>query len=391
MLYNMQILNVICETSFFLRIIYYVEIVRKILFIILPIGLIIMLTVKALKNVIHTNNDWQTELKSVSRKIIAAVIVMLVPVLVNIIILFTGYDIKDTYNTCRNNATIDKIEYYENIEEKVQNVEELINFAKNIPTIENLTKAEIAVSELYGVANGSIIEDLEYSLAEIRTKITMTDDEFKCKAGGGVYIDSKCTYKSPTSASDSNNNSSGMVYYTYKKTNDYLVVNTKLSVSEYVKYIQSHKICQSQKGFRYGDQCLCFAEEHTHALMTGDTHKKASDVNEYYYSAYFNKYSNDDKSKILNMIYSELISNKPVILQVNGNKNGTTRHYVTVIGFKSTVTSASNLKETDILLIDSDDAKVEQLHTWGKSRFMTTGAKCNKKYTGYQVYMIVEN
>ncbi|MBQ8892488.1 MAG: hypothetical protein IJ068_06480 [Bacilli bacterium] len=388
----MLISNVICETSSFLRIIYFIELARKLLFIVLPIGLIIMLTIKAYKNIINANSELKLEVISSVQKIIAVIIIIFVPIFVDIIMNFTGYDTRDAYQTCRENATIERIEYFSEIEDKVREVEDLIDSVKSMPTVENLEKAEKAVSSLYGVANGSIIEDLEYKLASIRTKITMTDAEFYCKVGGGVYTDSHCTYPSPSIGSSGSGatSSNGMVYYTYNTTNDYLVVNTKLKVADYVKYIQSNKICQTQsKSFRYGDQCLCFAEEHTHALMTGDTHKTAAQINDSYYSGYFNKYSDDDKTKILNMVYSELVSNKPIILHVNGNKAGTSRHYVTVIGFKSTVTSAANLKETDLLLIDSDDAKVEQLHTWGTSRFMTTGAKCKKKdYTGYQVYMV---
>ena len=388
----MFILNVLCETPSFLRIMYFVNILRRILFIILPIALIFFITLKFYKNIVKGDSDVKESLNIVLKKLLAVVMLFFVPFIVNFVISFTDYDIKDSYNSCLANATIEKINYYTEVQDKVYKVEDIISKAKQMPTIENLNAARDAVSELYGVANGTIIEDLEYELGTLSTKITMSNAEFNCKISGGVYKDNNCVIQRPTVVDSSNvsKSSNGMVYYTFKSQNDYLVINSTISVVDYVKYIKANKICQTQsKDFRYGDQCLCFAEEHAHALVTGDTHKTAAQVNESYYSSSFiSSYDNDNKSIILNMIYSSLVSNKPVILQVNGRKDGTTRHYVTVIGFRNGITSASNLKDTDLLYIDSNDGGVYQLHDWGTPKFMTTGAKCGKKYSGYQVYIV---
>ena len=383
----MFILNVICETTSFLRLLYFVKLARMLLFIVVPIGLIITIILKLYKSVISGGEDIKEILPTSLKKVLATLILFIIPSVVSFIISFTGMEFKDTYNTCLSNATLEKIDYYANVELKVSEAQELIDSIKMMPTTNNLKKAEEAVSKLYGVANGSIIEDLEYELASIRTKITMSDEEFLCKSKGGVYKDGNC--EMITANGGGIRSSSGMVYYTYKTQNDYLVVNTKLSVSEYVKFVESNHICQKQESSTYWDQCLCFAEEHMHALTTGDKSKKPSQITESYYSGFVNKSDNDDKSVILKLIYSELVSNKPVILQVNGNKDGTSRHYVTVLGFKSTVTSADNLKEEDLLLLDSYDGKVKELHPYPTSRFMTTGAKCKKDYSGYQVYMLV--
>ena len=385
----MLISNVICETSSFLRVLLFLKVARRLLFMLLPIILIVVISFRTYKNIINQDEDYKQVITNSLKKIGAVVIIFLIPTMVNIVISLGDKTTKDTYKACLANATSEKIEYYSKIEEKVDEVKDLIFQVKSIPTMENLEKAESAVASLYGVANGSIIEDLEFSLASIRSKVTMSDAEFSCKAQGGVYENGNCTFKRPTVASGGSVSSSGMVYYSFKSTNDYLVVNTTLNVANYTKFVEDNRICQDQKnGTIYYDECLCFAEEQVHALTTGDTSKKSFQIPTYYYSN-FTTYSDDDKNKVLNMVYSELISNRPVILHVNGNKNGTSRHYVTVIGFKSTVTSAANFKETDILLIDSYDCQVEQLHEWGTSRFMTTGKKCNKPdYSGYQVYMV---
>ena len=78
------------------------------------------------------------------------------------------------------------------------------------------------------------------------------------------------------------------------------------------------------------------------------------------------------------------MNGKPVVLQVNGNKAGTSRHFVTVVGFKDGVVSGSTLQETDLLIVDSWDGELESMDT-EKSRFMTTGAACHKDYSGYRL------
>ena len=386
----MLTLNVICETSSFLRILYFLSIARKLLFIVLPILLIIKITFKAYKNIINTNGEYKEDLKSVFKKILAVIIMFFVPTFINITMSLMGTETKDTYKTCLDNATISKINYYKEVEAKVNDVKELIYNLQSKPTIENLSIAEYAVSSLYGVANGSIIEDLEYKLASIRTKVTMSEDEFICKSKAGIYKDGECTYPKPNSNNQELVSANGLVSYTFKTSNDYLVVNNKISIVDYMKIVESKHICQDQKnGTVYYDQCLCFAEEHIHALITGDTHKLASEIKGSYYSGFVKAYDNNNIDDILKIVYSELISNKPIILQVNGNKNGSSRHYVVVIGFKSSVKNADNLKPSDFLIIDSYDGNVEQLHEEGTSRFMTTGARCKKEYSGYQVYSLI--
>ena len=385
----MLVSNVVCETSAVLRILWLVNLLRRLLFFGLPILLTLVITFKAYKNIINANEEVKTSIMDALKRMSAVVIIFFIPTIVNIVISFGSQTVKDTYKTCIANATIEKIGYYQEVESKVSKVKDLIYQVKSTPTIENLEKAENAVHELYGVANGSIIEDLEYNLASIRSKVVMSDAEFLCKARGGIFENNECTFKRPSVAGSGGINSSGMVYYSYKTTHDYLVVNTSLNVLDYTKFVKDNRICQDQQnGTIYYDQCLCFAEEQVHALTTSDTSRKSFEIPHKYYNN-FVAYSDDDKEKVLNVVYSELISNRPVILHVNGNKAGTSRHYVTVIGFKSAVTSAANFKETDMLLIDSYDCEVEELHEWGTSRFMTTGKKCNKPdYSGYQVYMV---
>ena len=99
---------------------------------------------------------------------------------------------------------------------------------------------------------------------------------------------------------------------------------------------------------------------------------------------YFRSLIDDNKQYILNALYLEIMAGRPCILHVNGNKQGTGRHFVTCIGFKSSVTSGETITEEDLLILDSWDAKIERMDQ-KNSRFMTSGKQCHKDYSGYRI------
>ncbi len=141
----------------------------------------------------------------------------------------------NTYKECNQNSNIETIRYYEGVEDKVKAVEDLLTLAETTKTESNFLKAERAVSDLYGVANGLILEDLEYRLATLRTKTLSSDEEYNCQIKGGNFKNGVCNY--PTLNSSVTLVSSGnMVSYNYNGT-EYLVINSKISVSSYVDYI----------------------------------------------------------------------------------------------------------------------------------------------------------
>ena len=168
---------------------------------------------------------------------------------------------------------------------------------------------------------------------------------------------------------------------------NYMVIEPSVSVKSYLNTVSSNRIAQNNDSSIYGGYCLAFSYIHAYSLYSGDTSKRAKDAIDYVYASYFNGYVNDDKSAVLANVYNELMQGKPVLIQVNGNKAGTSRHYVTVVGFKKDVKSANDIEESDLLIIDSWDGKLEPMGESG-SRFMVTGAACHKKYTGYQMYYI---
>ena len=164
------------------------------------------------------------------------------------------------------------------------------------------------------------------------------------------------------------------------------IATTKADVPGYSSYVQG-KISQNADSSKYGDKCLSFAETHAYALYTGNTNDSADSASKYPHGGAFTSWFSDSKEDTLKKVYSEVVQGKPVVIQVNGNKAGTSRHFVTVVGFRNSITDASALTEKDLLIIDSWDGKLERMDQ-ANSRFMVTGAQCHKNYTGYYLRVL---
>ena len=175
-----------------------------------------------------------------------------------------------------------------------------------------------------------------------------------------------------------------------KDINEYLVVDTKNDVVSLANYVEGRVSQNTPPG--YPDMCLSFAYYHAYKLYNGDplSSMTAVEGEKYHYASFFYGVKNDSKQEILKVVYEQIKQGRPCILHVNGNKAGTSRHYVTVVGYKKTVTSGETMSETDLLIIDSYDGKLERMDKEG-SRFMIsgydTGRKGAKAY-GYQVYIL---
>ena len=163
---------------------------------------------------------------------------------------------------------------------------------------------------------------------------------------------------------------------------EWIVANTAISAKDYEVYAYSKGIRQDSNSSRYGDACLAFSHVHAANMKTGYTGDNAESAMAWKYSSSFKDYFTNDKQQVMNTIYDEITNGNPVIIQVNGNKEGTVRHFVTVVGFNSSVTSASTLKDKDLLILDSWDCRLEAMNT-STSRFLTTGAQTGKTYSGY--------
>lgn len=168
---------------------------------------------------------------------------------------------------------------------------------------------------------------------------------------------------------------------------NFYVVKTAYDVGSYASAARSAGIRQNSNTERYGDLCLAFSYVHASNLYTGQGGDNAESAYRWRHAGEFTDFFNDDKKATLAKIYEQITQGKPVIMQVNGNKAGTSRHFVTVVGFKDTVSGPDSLTEDDLLIMDSWDAQIERMDT-PQSRFMTTGAQTRKKYTGYYLRVL---
>ena len=180
---------------------------------------------------------------------------------------------------------------------------------------------------------------------------------------------------------------------------DYNIANTKMSFTDFYKnVVQGKQLYQKSGG--YHDWCLGFACTHAWGMYSNTSDYKASECNNSCAATnHFKRYKTNDEKDYMNKIYNEISNGRPVVIQVIGSKSKGTRHYVTAVGFKNNVTSGSQLKDTDLLIVDSYDGNVENIVAKGSSgdgRYIIKGTdtsnykKGNKNYNyGYELYSIV--
>ena len=142
------------------------------------------------------------------------------------------------------------------------------------------------------------------------------------------------------------------IYYKYK-SEIYRIVKSRINLNVFSKIIVKNDLIQFGKE-PYPDKCLSFAEGYSYFLAEGtatelDSVIKSNLAN--YKYGYFKTYSNDDKSIVLEKMYDEIIRGYAPIVHVNGNKEGTSRHYITVVGVNENVPKLE-LQESDFLVID---------------------------------------
>lgn len=149
------------------------------------------------------------------------------------------------------------------------------------------------------------------------------------------------------------------VTYLTKYNTQYVVVNTKASVTSFEKAVRN-KISQNASS-AYDDKCLGFAEYHVCKIVKGITSGMNADDAAAYRTGCRLKDHQSTKEEVLKKLYEEINAGYPVVLMVNGNKARTSRHFVMAIGYKRGVYKASDLKEEDLLIIDSYDGKMESM------------------------------
>ena len=115
-----------CQTSAILKVIYFIFEIIKLAFIIVPIGLIVMITVDFAKNVMSNEDEMKKNLSLVFKRVIMCVAIFFVPTIVRLAMNLV--DIADPsfnipYRECIENANLSKIEEMEGYEETAKSQE----------------------------------------------------------------------------------------------------------------------------------------------------------------------------------------------------------------------------------------------------------------------------
>ncbi len=249
----------------------------------------------------------------------------------------------------------------------------------------NNTEVEVTASDNKGISGYQYI--LDGSTTEKKLENTYSVTTASKTVGVNIIdiaenqtkINCEVTIKSTTTVTSTVN------------TSEYNLVSTKNDVLAFAQAVANNGVSQDEPP-GYGDMCLSFAYYHAYKLYNGDSMSamSAPQADDYLYAGRFRGVVNDSKEEILAVVYESLNAGQPCILHVNGNKAGNSRHYVTVVGYKSSVTSASSLTEQDLLIIDSYDGKLESMDT-ESSRFMISGydtGRTGSNGYGYQVYIL---
>lgn len=385
----------LCKTPGILRALYIAGVILEIVKIVIPIIIIITLMISAGKLVVSGKQD---ELKGIVpgaiKKLIAGLVVFLLPTILEYAFTFAPEKLPGL-NVCIENANMEKIEYYEDllpVEFKVQN-------AENNPSDATIAAAREALQKVTTIAEEDDMVDYLQRISAAEVKASENKDILECQSKNGTYKNGYCFV--PKLPEKPNNNGSdedsgefvggtggsGGMISIGQMNGEYDVVDTAISVEDYLNVVSSRKISQNNDSSVYGGYCLAFSYIHAYSLFTGDTSKGAPDALDYVYASKFKGYDNDNKDEVLKNVYNEISNGRPCLIQVNGNTAGTSRHYVVVVGVKKSVKNANDVTEDDLLIIDSWDGRLEGLGSNG-ARFMVTGAACKKKYSGYQMYYI---
>ena len=117
----MNILS-ICENSNILKIILFIKTLIDIVKFIVPIGLIIMVSLDIGKGVVSGSAKPEEILKASGNKLLAAVIIFLLPTIVNFTLVFV--DENTSYESCWANANNDTIKEYQDILDEKKRLEE---------------------------------------------------------------------------------------------------------------------------------------------------------------------------------------------------------------------------------------------------------------------------
>ena len=188
--------------------------------------------------------------------------------------------------------------------------------------------------------------------------------------GNVKQIDCNIKYMDPTIG---NNN----IKYYVCNNETYVLAKTKNDLDSFVRKVKG-KISQNADVTNCGSACLSFSLYHAYFIQYGNMNEmNLNDACNYNYPIRFDTIYNVNKQTILGMIFDEINTGRVIVMQVDNNNQG--RHFVLVVGYKRGVYNKSQLKEEDLIFIDSWDGVLKT----GKSSTRRMYSDSNKG--GYRV------
>jgi len=155
-----------CGPSGLLRVLYFLKLILDIVFIIVPIGLIIMLIIDFAKATVSNDDGTYSKLfKLASKRLLSAIIVFFVPTIVSIVNEVLG-DLGVEYSACYNDISIEAIEQLEANEEAIEKAEKeaqlLLLKNKNEKTNNENEMVDIIKNSNAFLASGSGCDGMVY-------------------------------------------------------------------------------------------------------------------------------------------------------------------------------------------------------------------------------------
>ena len=141
------------------------------------------------------------------------------------------------------------------------------------------------------------------------------------------------------------------VTFLTKFNKEYVIVNTPVSVTKFVSVI-NNTIAQNVDN-AYNSSCLAFAQYHCCHLYRGKIdNMTAAAADTDIAGCSTEAHESTNIQDILQIIFDEINKGKPVVIKVNSDSTRSSRHFVTVVGYRRGVYSGQLLKDTDLLTID---------------------------------------
>lgn len=397
-----------CYDPEILKVILYIRKLMNAAFIIVPIVLIILITFDFVKSVTASSEDVQKKnVKIVIKRIVYCILLFFVMPIVNIV--FGAFSDSGNNGLVTGPGGVNYFTCWDNAESK-EKIEKFVieaNFNTNVgavyggkkKTCGGIDSCQIFTPNATSSSQKFLYWQKDGTNEKYASGIRITiknGDSFTAVWGtkesdvsDNVIKESEEETK-PSSIVNSGNFTSPF-YTTYKVNNStyYILAN----VTQIRDYLLKNGPLQKNG---YNDKCLGIAYVYSASIYKNNikylkNFNGTNGPNTDGVSFIQNNYGTKDE--LLRAVYKEFLNKKPTIVHINGNAQGTSRHYSPVVGFKTTA-DPNNLKESDMLLMDVWEADLEQMNGKGNpngvgmnSRFLITGKATGREY-GYQTYTI---